>query len=364
MGFDTILGQERPKAILERAIASGRLASYLFTGPRGVGKRTTALVFAQALNCQKNPGVGCGSMQGGEACSACRRIASLSHPDVTLVFPLPPEKKKPSHKEEAAREQEITALLEEYRLGATAPVPEANYLISIDRVRQLRAEMGFKPTTGRHRVVIVLEADRMKPEGANAYLKTLEEPQADTVFILTTARSHSLPITIRSRCQTIVFSRLPEQVIRDELVRRFGPDPDGGTPGTHSTAAAVAEGSLKSALQFIEDPDEFLDPAALDLFVNPPKTDEGRVARARELEDVPLGPFISSLIFLYRQSLAVKLGFAPTLRAHAASINRKAAARSGDDLVRTVGGLLRALRESEYKVNKKIFFFSLLTAVG
>jgi DNA polymerase-3 subunit delta' len=353
MGFNSLLGQERPKAILQRALASGRRASYLFSGPRGVGKRTLALTFAKALNCEQ------GNFDSCDACPTCRRIENLVHPDVRLIFPLEPSKKDPSKKAEEERQEEIALLLKEYRLGMTAPVPEANTLIAIERIRELRSEMGFKPTSGRRRVIIILEADRMKTEAANAFLKTLEEPQAETVFILTTTRIFSLPSTIRSRCQTVPFSRLPREVIIDFLTRRFG-----AGQGDYPLAAAVAEGSFKSALQFMESPEEFLNPAAIDLFLNPPTTDYRRLAFLATIERSPLLPLISSLVFLYRQVLKVQLGLELSLTQYAGSIRKKAAALSDEELLRILGVLLRAMRESEYNVNKKLFLFSLLTSVA
>lgn len=352
MGFDAILGQERPKAILRRAVASGRLGSYLFSGPRGVGKRTAALIFAKALNCERD------KLDPCDRCSTCRRIENLTHPDVKLLFPFRSLKENHSKKEAEEYDQEIAELRTEYRLGSTAPLPEADYLIPIDWIREIRKAMGFRPASGRYRVIIMLEADRMKLEAANAFLKTLEEPQPETVFILTTTRIFSLPATIRSRCQTVKFSRLSEELIVDFLHHRFGEG-----KGDFMLAAALAEGSLKSAFQFMEDPVEFLSPVALEVFLNPIGTDRRLWEVLNKIGDEPLIPFISSLIFLYRQTLSVKLGLGLSLTRYKESIEKKAARLSSEELVRTLGVFLRALRESEYNVNKRLFFFSLLTAV-
>jgi len=352
MGFDAIRGQERAKVILKNAIASGRLPAYLFAGPRGVGKRTTALTFARALNCER------ATLDCCDECPSCRRIATLTHPDVKLLFPFKALKPDASRKEEEEYAAELDALRPEYRLGTTAPLPEAKYVIPIDWIRELRKEMGFKPAAGRYRVVIILEAERMTSEAANAFLKTLEEPQAETVFVLTTTRLFKLPTTIRSRCQTVKFSRLAPELVVDFLKQRFGTEHADYTP-----AAAVAEGSIKSALQFMENPEEFLSPPAVEIFLNPPKTDSQVMLWLKRVQDESVLPFITSLIFLYRQTLALKLGLGMELNQYRADIQKKAARYSYDELVRMLGALLRTLRESEYNYNKRLFFFSLVISI-
>jgi DNA polymerase-3 subunit delta' len=172
-----IRGQERAVDQLRRALDSGRVAhAYLFCGPAGCGKHTAAIAFSMALNCETEPGIGCG------ACAICERIARGIHPDVRTLEPKGPLQ-----------------------------------IIPIEDVRsQVVAAVGLPPHEARARVFIVEEAAALLGPSANALLKTLEEPPAATHFILGTSAPDKLLPTIRSRCQKVGFIALPPDV-RAEL---------------------------------------------------------------------------------------------------------------------------------------------------
>jgi DNA polymerase III subunit delta' len=203
MPFAGIFGHSRPLGLLAGSIARGTLPpSLLFTGPEGVGKRLAAQAVAEALNCLSPKGRdACG------LCTACRRIARGSHPDVLAIGP--PE------------------------VGAT----------KIEVVRPAIAAAAYRPFEGRCRVVIVNEADRLTEDAANALLKSLEEPPAGTVFILVTARPEVLLPTIRSRCSQLRFGRLSASDVARFLIERHGMEAD----EAHAVAA-VADGSPGRAL--------------------------------------------------------------------------------------------------------------------
>lgn len=167
--FADVRGQERALGVLRAALANRRLHhALLFTGPSGVGKRTTALALASALNCETAPGEGCGT------CATCTRIADGIHPDVITL----------------ARE------------GAARIVP-------IETVRaQVIAAVGLPPHEARERVFLIDEATSLQPAAANSLLKTLEEPPARTRFVLMTVAPDQLLPTIRSRCQRVSFAPL------------------------------------------------------------------------------------------------------------------------------------------------------------
>jgi DNA polymerase-3 subunit delta' len=204
MPFARVFGHSRPLGLLAGSIARGSLPpSLLFTGPEGVGKRLAAQAVAEALNClSPNGRDACG------ACTACRRIARGSHPDVLAVDP--PE------------------------VGAT----------KIEAVRPVIAAAAYRPFEGRCRVVIVNDADRLTDDAANALLKSLEEPPGGTVFILVTARPEVLLATIRSRCSRLRFGRLAASDVARFLIERQGLDAE----EAHA-AAAVADGSPGRALE-------------------------------------------------------------------------------------------------------------------
>ena len=188
-GLASIDGQPRAVETLRAALGGGKLHhAYLFEGPEGAGKAATARALAMALECEsRDPALrrdGCGQ------CVACQKILAGTHPDV-VWFDMTPK-------------------------GLT------------ERVRELLTTLGFRPHEGRARVVIFDPAHGLAPvperaEAANVLLKTLEEPPADTHFILVTAEPKRLPITVRSRCQRIRFSAREELVVDvEERTRRDG----------------------------------------------------------------------------------------------------------------------------------------------
>lgn len=201
-GLASIVGQTRAIEQLRGALARGTLHhAYLFHGPDGVGKHTAARALAQAANCETAPGEGC------ERCDPCRKIAADLHPDIKW-FPVLPEK------------------------GQT------------ERVRELISQLGYPPNEARARLVILDPADELNDTAANVLLKTLEEPPSRTHFVLVTARPASLLVTIRSRCQRVVFGPLPD----DEIARRLA-EGHGVEGFSAQDAAALAQGSLGRALE-------------------------------------------------------------------------------------------------------------------
>jgi DNA polymerase-3 subunit delta' len=172
-----IRGQTRATGLLRSAMSRGRVPhAYLFTGPSGVGKYTTALALAAAMNCETAPGEGCGT------CSACERIDRGLHPDVVSLE----------------------------RQGASQTVP-----IEVIR-KQVIPALGLPPHEARARFFLIDEAAALLGPAANALLKTLEEPPARTHFVLCTSSVNELLPTIRSRCQRVIFQPLPAEV-RAEL---------------------------------------------------------------------------------------------------------------------------------------------------
>jgi DNA polymerase-3 subunit delta' len=171
--LDRIRGQKRVVELLGRAIAQDRVPhAYLFCGPAGSGKMTTAVALAAAMQCIDAPGRGCGE------CVACSKIAAGIHPDVQVLE----------------------------RQGAAQIIP-------IETVRsQVIATLGLAPHEGHVRIFLVEEASSLASASANALLKTLEEPPLRTHFILCTTAPDQLLPTIRSRCQRVMFASLSAEL--------------------------------------------------------------------------------------------------------------------------------------------------------
>lgn len=175
-----IIGHEKQVKFLQKSIERNRLShAYLFIGPEGVGKMTTALAFARALQCENAKEEDfCGH------CQSCLAIEEENHPDVHLI-------------------------------GLEKDTRE----ISIGQIRKLRRDFILSPLSGLYKIGVIQGADLLGAEAANAFLKTLEEPLGKAIFILTSSSENILP-TISSRCQILKFPSLSKLKLKEELENR------------------------------------------------------------------------------------------------------------------------------------------------
>ena len=231
---DPILGQEDVEEVLQAALSSGRLAhAYLFAGPRGTGRFSTALVLAASFMCRRSRTGWCGE------CGDCRRIMKLQHPDVRMTFPVLGSTKP----------EEIADLISRRSGdGTTRLEVPGNSAIVIDAVREIQARMALKPYEGKGRVEILLDVDRMRQEASNALLKTLEEPPPETLLVLTAERASGVIPTVRSRAHLVRFGRVPARTVAGILEARAGI-----SPAEAARAAAMADGSVGGALSLAKE---------------------------------------------------------------------------------------------------------------
>ena len=206
-----ISGHDWAIALLRDSLASGRLAhAYLFSGRPQIGKTTLALALAQAVNCT-GAEAGDGDPPCGR-CPACLKIAQGKHPDVRLI--------------------------EGQGAGGA---------LKIDQVRALQHEVVLRPYEGRYRVFILRQADRATTEAADSLLKTLEEPPAHVLLILTATHAEALPPTVASRCQRLDLRPLTAGQVAEALKAR-------GVPPTKSRLLArLSGGRLGWAIRAGED---------------------------------------------------------------------------------------------------------------
>ena len=196
MSFDDILGQDRAVSFLKALLKSERLSgSYLFAGPQGVGKALSARRFAQTLLCETEP------------------IQNFTHPDLVWI------------------EVEEDA--------ATHPV---------ERVRELKRQLGLKPWGGGYRLVVIVEVERATEEAQNALLKVLEEPPSKTFFILTSVETERVLPTVLSRCRAISFGALSEKIVAQVARETWGCSSEKAV-----LLARLSQGSLGQALRFKEE---------------------------------------------------------------------------------------------------------------
>ena len=170
-----MIGQDFVVATLQKSIAAGKIAhAYLFSGPRGCGKTSSARILAKALNCEKGPGgTPCG------VCSACTEITRGSSLDVIEID------------------------------GASNT--------SVNDVRQIKDEVQFPPNSCRYKIYIIDEVHMLSTSAFNALLKTIEEPPPYVIFVFATTELHKVPATIKSRCQQFNFRLVPVEQLKDVL---------------------------------------------------------------------------------------------------------------------------------------------------
>jgi DNA polymerase III subunit gamma/tau len=208
--FTDLAGQEHVAVTLREAIKQGRVShSYLFCGPRGTGKTTTARVLAKAVNCL--------DPQAGNPCNACAICNSVN----------------------AGRFMDIIEL-------------DAASNRGIDEIREIRDRVNFSPVEGKRKVYIIDEAHMLTDQASNAFLKTLEEPPAHVIFVLCTTEANKILPTIISRCQRYDFRRLPAETIYHRLVEITVGEGVTAEPEALRLVARYATGSLRDAENLLE----------------------------------------------------------------------------------------------------------------
>ena len=208
--FDDLVGQIHVSRTLKNAVAQNRLAhAYLFVGPRGVGKTSTARILAKSLNCIKGPTVTpCGE------CDNCREIAAGNSLDVIEID------------------------------GASNN--------SVEDVRQLRENVRYAPAKGRYKIYLIDEVHMLSPAAFNALLKTLEEPPEHVKFIFATTEPQKVLATILSRCQRFDLHRIPANLIAQHLQFIAGKEKITLEPAAAHAIARGAEGGLRDAESMLD----------------------------------------------------------------------------------------------------------------
>jgi len=208
--FDDLVGQTHVSRTLKNAVAQNRLAhAYLFVGPRGIGKTSTARILAKSLNCIKGPTVTpCGE------CDNCREIAAGNSLDVIEID------------------------------GASNN--------SVEDVRQLRENVRYAPAKGRYKIYLIDEVHMLSAAAFNALLKTLEEPPEHVKFIFATTEPQKVLPTILSRCQRFDLHRIPANLIAQHLQLIAGKEKITLEPAAAHAIARGAEGGLRDAESMLD----------------------------------------------------------------------------------------------------------------
>ena len=210
--FSDLVGQEAVTRALQGAIASDRVAhAYLFSGSRGTGKTSSARLLAKALNCERRAA---GSGEPCNECGMCRAIADGNALDVIEI--------------DAASNN------------------------GVDHIRDLRERVRLAPSQGRYKVYIIDEAHMLTGPAFDAFLKTLEEPPPNVVFVLCTTEANKVPLTVLGRCQQFPFRRHTEEGIAGRLAHIAALEGITIDPEALGLLARTAEGSMRDAIGYLD----------------------------------------------------------------------------------------------------------------
>jgi DNA polymerase-3 subunit gamma/tau len=220
--FEELTGQEAIARILRNAVSVGKVAhAYIFSGPRGVGKTTTARILAKALNCENGPTPDpCGT------CRSCSAITDGSSMDVAEID------------------------------GASNT--------GVDNIRDLRERVKYAAASSQYKIYIIDEAHMLSTAAFNALLKTLEEPPPHVIFVLATTEPKKIPATVLSRCQHLPFRRIALKAIVQRLRQIATAEGIDITDGALEMVARAAEGGMRDALTLLDQVTSFADSITAD----------------------------------------------------------------------------------------------------
>lgn len=326
MSFANLKGQHSAIGYLKAGLESGRIShAYIFSGPDGVGKRITAINFAKALNCD-NVKLG----ESCDQCPSCKKIDSAKHPDIYILSP-----------------EEEGGSIKTLR-HAQGLYPERSRGIKIEDVRAVIKNVYLKPFEAKRKVYIIEAAQELKHEAANALLKTLEEPPADSIIILLTENIKALLHTIVSRSQIVKFFPLKLKEARNILVKEYLLAEDDAHILSH-----LSGGRLGLALKFKKDGLLTKRSLLIDRISSGLKDDF-------DFDDIPkddVRMYLDMMLAWYRDILNTKIGAGDHILVNIDKrdiISNEAKILSFENLEETINNIISTVTHIDKNANQKL----------
>ena len=308
--LDEIVGQETAKNFVRTALKKGNLYNFLFVGPKGVGKRRLGFALAKTLACPPNS------------------------PNLIVVAPIPSKIKE--------KKDKIYEYTKQYFPENAVIEIEDRTAILIEQIRGVIERLVHMPSLGSKRVVLIIEADRMTDEAANCFLKTLEEPPIDTIFILTTSRPNFLLPTIHSRCQKVPFTYMNDEQIKN-IIFEGSDEFQLGSPG---------EILMFQKKNLVED--------VLDIFKNSPLNLKAAADTAKGFEYMKIVDLLYPLLLLYRLVLYRKLNIVTNSTVDI-EITKKANKITLEKIINTISMLNYSINSLEQNPHRLLLLLNTLT---
>jgi len=365
MAWKQIIGLEKEKQLLQKALITQRLASaYCFLGIEGIGKDAMALELAKTANCY-NPittveDLSNQTISACDNCKSCKMANSFSHPNIQYIFAKPSDDKITDEQLTAIKEQIALKTSDKYH---KINVPNAKQ-INIALIRKIKKHAVLSSANKGRNFIIISNGDTMNTEAANAFLKTLEEPQPNTTIIITSSKKEKLLQTILSRCQQIYFNPIHSEEIVEYLISHHNKNE------TESRLIATfAQGSITKAIEHFDDDMNLLRSEAVDILRVAFKRKSYRIELLDAIEKLlskkdkkHYSLFLNLLLIWFRDVYTIAILRSDVLAVNVDLSERMLKFHNGfpnADINKAISFIENAINKIDYNIDPKLVFISL-----
>lgn len=366
--WKNIIGQKKIINLLKQVYTSGKIPhSYIFAGQEGCGKDAVAIEFSKLINCEK-PSVDEGSC---DLCLSCRSINSLESSSFKFITALPTKFQEKENEDGTGdfrqkKDKSLDAIREEFKKKSLdyyykLNIPDAND-IRIESIRRILDKVYLTPEKGKKKIFLISRCDLMNIQSANAFLKVLEDPPGDTLFILTTSRLNSLLPTITGRCQIIKFQNIEPEDIRQYMIKA---KKDISFEDIE-LFVRLSGGSITRCNEILNSYYLELRDAVIDIFRN--LLASKQINMARQIENIirdkdreKLRQALQIMIIWFRDIMLTKSGYNEgIMNPDIKEVFNKFSVRYNADTYRIINLIEDAIKDTDNNINPELILYNLL----